>query len=398
MKKLDSRGFSHDLLVVAFVVLFAIAGVAYLVASRAQSPSFTYLATHPQASQQPTALGKTIYALQAWNGKIYAGYGDYAANTGPIAITPFDPASNTFATTAEVSQQTEAIGLYRILNGKLFAASTDPQYGVSTDYAVGTAGSPNSWQQVGPSWPAPNNGVGMTHAFDMNSLTGTDLWLVGSQGNDPVAWRSTDGGITWVKSLDVAAPSGDYGRFYGAAVYNGKLYVQAMWIDNASNYVAGYESSSHVFDGSAWSKGPSLSSSIWHPESFAGKLVYSSWAAPDNDSATVLNAFDGTKTVSSGAPSSIWGYTVDGGTLYILGTDSNVYSTTDLVHWYQQASAPSTARSIAILNGVIYVGTNDSKLYSAPVNTSPTAVSGSGGTTTTKGNKGGNGKPHISKK
>ena len=396
MKKLDNRGFSHDLLIVAFVLIFAIAGVAYLVASRAQSTTFTLLATHPQASVQPTALGKTIYALQAWNGKIYAGYGDYGANTGPIAVTPFDPTTNTFASSPELSQQTEAIGLYRVLNGKLFAASTDPQYGVSTDYADGAAGSPSSWQPVGPSWPAPNNGVGMTHAFDMNTLTGTDLWLVGSQGNDPVAWRSTDGGATWVKSLDVTPPAGDYGRFYGAAVYNGKLYVQAMLIDNTSNYVVGNESASHVFDGTSWTKGPNIGN-IWHPESFAGKLVYSGWAAPDNDQATGLSAFDGTKVVSSNAPSSIWGYTIDGNTLYILGYNSVVYSTTDLATWYQQTTAPTTARSIAVLNGNIYVGTNDSKIYSAPVNTSPTAVGGST-TTKTKGNAGGNGKGHIPKK
>jgi len=402
MKKLDNRGFSHDLLIVAFVLLFAIAGVAYLVASRAASPSFTLLGTHPQASLQPTALGKTIYALQAWNGKIYAGYGDYGVNTGPIAITPFDPSSNTFASTPEVTQQTEAIGLYRVLNGKLVSASTDPSGGGSTDYAIGTAGSPVAWQQVGPAYPAPNNGVNMTHNLDMNTLTGSDLWMVGSQGNDPVAYRSTDGGQTWVKMLDVVPPTGDYGRFYGAGVLNGKLYVQAMYVDNATNYIVGGESSSHVFDGTSWAKGPSISTIMWHPESFAGKMVYSTWAAPDNDSATGLSTFDGTKVAGAGVPEGIWGYTVDGTTLYALGTSGKIYSTTDLTNWYLQSTAPSTARSIAVLNGVIYVGTTDSKLYSAPVNTSPTAVSGSGSTTTTKGNKGGNGggngKPHISKK
>ena len=35
MKKLDMRGITHDILLVAFVAIFAIAGVAYLVASHA---------------------------------------------------------------------------------------------------------------------------------------------------------------------------------------------------------------------------------------------------------------------------------------------------------------------------------------------------------------------------
>lgn len=37
IKKLDARGFSHDLVIVAFVVIFAIAGVGYLVASHADT-------------------------------------------------------------------------------------------------------------------------------------------------------------------------------------------------------------------------------------------------------------------------------------------------------------------------------------------------------------------------
>ncbi|MDB5171193.1 MAG: hypothetical protein JWO35_887 [Candidatus Saccharibacteria bacterium] len=37
IKKLDVRGFSHDILMVAFVVVFAIAGVGYIVASHADS-------------------------------------------------------------------------------------------------------------------------------------------------------------------------------------------------------------------------------------------------------------------------------------------------------------------------------------------------------------------------
>ncbi len=37
MKKLDMRGMSHDILIVAFVAIFAISGVAYLVASHADS-------------------------------------------------------------------------------------------------------------------------------------------------------------------------------------------------------------------------------------------------------------------------------------------------------------------------------------------------------------------------
>ena len=37
IKKLNARGFSHDIVLVLFVVVFAIGGVAYLVASHADA-------------------------------------------------------------------------------------------------------------------------------------------------------------------------------------------------------------------------------------------------------------------------------------------------------------------------------------------------------------------------
>jgi hypothetical protein len=436
LKKLNTKGFSHDIVIVLFVIIFAIAGVGYLVASHATTPApvFTYLANHPQSSLQPTYHGRIIYALTAFNGKLYSGYGDYGANTGPIAITPFDPSSNTFASTPELQpcadiiypipnaytncDQTEAIGLYRVLNGKLYAPSSDPRENTSTDYAVGTVLNGSvSWQQVGPQWPAPDNGVGMTHSFDMNTIPGTgDLWMVGSQGDDAVAYRSLDGGKTWTKSLDVTPPTGNYERFYAAGVYNGKLYVQAMIINSATNAAVAAESNSHVFSGTAWAKGPSLaggSLNWWKPDVFAGKMVYlSGWAAPDGPGLNVLESFNGSNVQPVGPGGELFtDYTIDGNTLYALNRNQVVYSTTDLVNWYQQSTAPSAARSIAVLNNKIYVGTagtlSDTPLtacsgstcpsiYSAPVNTSPTPVSSST-SGSTSGKTPGGGKGHVPK-
>src|SRR4051812_17228510 len=41
LKRLDSRGMTHELLIAAFVVVFVVAGVGYLVAGHAQSVSCT---------------------------------------------------------------------------------------------------------------------------------------------------------------------------------------------------------------------------------------------------------------------------------------------------------------------------------------------------------------------
>jgi hypothetical protein len=415
LKKLNARGFSHDILLVLFVVIFAIAGVAYLVASHASTatPTFTYLALDQPASVQPTAWGKTIQTLVPWNGKIYAGYGDYNTNTGPIAINPFvpfdpnDPNSKTFANPPEAQpcdtsvyratgagcDLTEEVDTFRIINGKLYAPSVDPQSvsnsSLSTDYAVGSLvnGVP-SWQQVGPADTL--KGIGFEHAYDMATLTGSDLWEVGSQVNgvnsagvasgDAVAYRSLDGGTTWAKMLDVlpTGPNAEI-RFFMAGVYNGKLYLQPTDFDY------GVLSYSEVFDGTSWSKGPQfLGYGGYHPQTFAGKMVYLGGSG-GQPLASSLYAFDGSKSNAVG-PTSFYDYAIDNTTvtngtvtptLYALGYNDVVYSTIDLTNWYQQTTAPTTSVSIGVLKGQIYVGTTDSKIYSAPVNTAPTLVNGS---------------------
>lgn len=312
------------------------------------SPSggFTKVATHPQAAAQPTAKGKTISALKECNGKLYSGYGDYGSNTGPIAVNPFDGSS--FATSPELgAADTEAILGYRSIGGKLYAPSIDPR--VSSDFAVGSAGS------TGPSWmnPAP---IHTSHAFDMATLTGSDLWLVGSSGSDAVAWRSLDGGATWAEMLRIppaSGASGDFARFYGVGVQGGKLYLQA------SDYYTYVQSTSKVFDGSRWSDGPSLNAPLGHSEPFAGKLLFHGNAHPGTIGP--LAAFNGsTMTILQ---ESIFDYTVDNGTVYALTTDRKVLASRDLTTWTQVGSAPSVARSIGVMGGKVYLGGTDSGIY-----------------------------------
>jgi hypothetical protein len=328
------------------VVVAALAGLLLVAPSAIAAGRFVPVATHPQASLQPTATGKILDTLQTWNGKIYSGYGDYTANTGPIALTPFD--GNAFASAPELNADTEAISTFRVINGRLYAPSTDPQ--ASSDFAVGTS------IGGGVSWSNPTV-VRSTHAFDVVTLTGSDLWIVGSDGYDAAAWRSLDGGTSWSEVLTVPQISGifdDFARFYGAGVYQGKLYVQAK------DYYGAVHPTSKVFDGTSWSDGPNLGT-FNHAQAFAGKLVYhgglhAGW------SANYLKAFDGagSRIVLS---SLVYDYTIDAPTLYALGNDGWIRKSQDLVSWSKVARAPSTARSITVLNRSIYVGGTDSRLY-----------------------------------
>jgi hypothetical protein len=301
---------------------------------------------HPQASRQATAIGRTLTTLQSWNGKLYSGFGDYGANTGPIALTPFDGVR--FAPAPELKADTEAVWTFRVIGGKLYAPSIDPRR--RSDFAVATSAA------AGVSWSNPTV-VHATHAYDVASMTGSDLWIVGSDGAEAAAWRSPDGGATWGRVLAVPPVSGivgDYARFYGAGVYLGKLYLQA------TDFQGGPHPSTKVFDGTSWVDGPRLGT-FNHAQVFAGRLLYhggfhAGW------SSEYLKAFDGVRSETV-LPGRIHDYTIHGGEVYALGGDGRVRRTTDLAAWTDVADAPDTARSIAVFNGSIYVGGTDSTLY-----------------------------------
>jgi hypothetical protein len=309
-----------------------------------KSSRMTRLAVHPQAVQQPTAMGRILCTLKAWRGLIYVGYGDYSQNTGPIAITPFDPSTALFRAPELADNQTEAIGLFRVLGDALYVPSTDPRGLASTDYAVCDA---MGWRQV--------QAIGALHAFDMATL-GSDLWLVGAKDTDAVAWRSLDNGATWTREFTVIPPTGYSWRIYAAGVFNKRLYVQ---VDG--------ESSSHVYDPASsgdtagWSSGPYLGS-CWHPEEFAGRMVYLLWGNVNVPKLTSLCAFDG-KVVKTVGPAPLYDYTIDGDTLYGLGGKGVVYATADLARWARVSSAPASARSIVTLGGRVHAGTTDSAIY-----------------------------------
>ncbi|MFQ5460923.1 MAG: hypothetical protein ACE5EL_09030, partial [Anaerolineae bacterium] len=61
-----------------------------------QGAAFEALPNHPHAVSQPTGRGRRIGALNWWRGRLYSGYGDYGANTGPIFISPFDPTTGRY--------------------------------------------------------------------------------------------------------------------------------------------------------------------------------------------------------------------------------------------------------------------------------------------------------------
>jgi hypothetical protein len=184
-----------------------------------------------------------------------------------------------------------------------------------------------------------------------------------------------NGGQTWQESLRVPKrnPMDSETHFRFAIVAGGKLYVQAVGIGPG-----GAHPTSKVFNGATWSNGPNLlpdpSYKGWKPTPFAGKMVFLS-GDPENASAALLT-FDGVQVTPVPSLYRVWDFFVSGSYIYALILDPSapvwapiVRRTSDLATWTDVAVPPSYTRSIAVLNGYLYVGGTDGRLfkYSEPV-------------------------------
>ena len=317
----------RECLLVRFACLLALFVAALFLATRAEAQEWV----HPQAAEQPTARGKTINTLARFQGDLYAGFGDARANTGPIAINPFDVASKTFE--GPFIADTEEIEAFRELDGRLFVPHTDTQAGA--DYSVSSS---SGWSQ--------HNAFAGLHVFDAAETQGS-LWLCGSNGVNGTVWRSTDGGATWQLSLSVPpwnGQAGDFVRVYFCAAVRGELHVQPH-----SRFVP--TPASWVFSVGSWSQAPSLTGGGpgYHGEVFNNELVFQS--SLDGD---LLTLSDNNQAIS---PEPLEDYAVAGDRLYAL-TQDKVLSTPDLKTWKTIARPPGSATSIAYADGSLYVGTD----------------------------------------
>ncbi len=330
---------------VALLALTCVAGACSGLPCRLVArPEFVSLGRNPYAAAQPTAVGRRLHTLEGWRGALYMGYGDYDENTGPIEIAAYDPRHASFGT--RLRFPTEAVEVYRAIGERLYAPAIDP-VGDGPSAAVAVGEPDGTWSNV--------KSVLMTHAFDIVTRDGGDLWLVGSRRLSAIAVRSVDGGRTWTTALEVGPRSGqeqDFARFHFVFVLAGRLYVQAQ------DYVGGVFPRSRVWDGRSWDDGPDLHpipNTGAKPYAFAGQVVYLG--------ADGITAFDGARARVVRAPSThVTDLTLSGGVLYVLD-GREVLATEDLARWRPVATAPRGATSIGVLEGYLYAGTASSELH-----------------------------------
>ena len=316
--------------------------------------NFTELGTHPQAASQATSTGKTLNKLQLFGGKLFAAYGDYNANTGPISINPYDIANGSFDGEA-IQVFAESLGNWKVIDNKLYTTTIDATCSGScpSGYAAGDAN--GTWQV--------NTPVNAEHIFDIATLTGTDIWLFGGSGDTAYVWRSTDAGQNWivVQTNNVNPGDGDDSeRYYWGQAMDGKMYMQAD--------VFGNTQAVQIYYGTNWTSGTTdiicgrgTSAGGPNPVVFDHKIV----CAENNE----IRIFDGeqTNTISIDDQGycgvSDWGIYEDA--VYVLCRNgSTIRRTKDLSHWQTFEGIPVSATSFTIDSdtGKLYVGGDDSKL------------------------------------
>ncbi len=312
------------------------------------------LSTHPWAAAQPTEIGRQLVELRVHDGKVWAGYGDYSANTGPVTLAPLDPSNGTYG--ASFDLDSEAVYNIRQIRGQLVAPATDPR--ANADFGIGAP-----WSESRP--------LRATHVYDSVSLTDDDLWMVGSSGRDAVAWRSMDRGQTWTEALrQPPENANDAARFYFAGRLNDSLVLQA------ADARGGPQRTALEFDGLGWAELPSIlerDDRGWRAEEFGAGIVFHTVG---HGRAGSVRYFDGQVTVTLMLDA--YDVEVTDEAVYILATDGSVVRSTDLATWDRVGAGPQTSRSLAVSGDQVYFGTTDSEIWSArvQVESSSTATTG----------------------
>ena len=320
---------------------------------------FDFFAIHPDAVAQPTVRGNTLSSIDIFGDELYFGYGDWAADKGPIAIRSLNPSNGAWSPQL-LSLETEAVTHYRHIGSSSYAVTVDPlgPPGVNPGgYALGTPNGSGS-----TTWSQATNIPGAAHCFDIAGGLGSDLWVAGSIGTSGAVWRSVDGGQTFnVARLDGPAPGSQpfvFSRYTGVVQYMGQEYVQRLDVNGA------HVASSLVFNGTSWANGPDLISAsngfVFRPQQFDGKLVFLDGDLGSNH----LYRFDGIQS-SFAYSQEIRDFYIKDGVLIALTANGEVISTSDLNSWSTLGLAPINAQSLAFNNDFLFVGTSTSKVFRA---------------------------------
>jgi hypothetical protein len=347
------------------------------------------LGTHPHALDQQSALFRTLADTRGWHGRLYFAYGDLELNLGPIVISSYDPTTRTWqdhpigyrdpATGTLKSADafaTHVIERFVPIGDNLWAPAGQPDFrpfgaAAAPEYAVGSA--THEWNEVDI---APDS----IHVVDAVERAPGEVLLTGSglfhdRGTAPdgpllaggYVWRSVGGGpFTQIFPTWGATPAEDNvdrsGAWITGAALNGVGYllVTAAWI--------------YSVDAAGVSCCTMPLGQFLRPVAFDGKLVFADRSLGRGPGGQLF-AFDGTTVTDlafslfvsqgryQGTQQSLSLFQVTEGHLLAVNEAGNVMMTDDLSTWTCIGKAPADAASIGSLDGVVYFGGVEGRIY-----------------------------------
>src|SRR5262245_29006008 len=76
------------------------------------------LGVHPWASLHASAMGKNLRNVRGFKGRVYFGYGDLNANTGPVVVASYDPVAKSWAN--HITLETESVERFIEIGSELW--------------------------------------------------------------------------------------------------------------------------------------------------------------------------------------------------------------------------------------------------------------------------------------
>jgi len=171
----------------------------------------------PGLADQPTVHGQALGTLFAFDGRLHLGYGDYDANTGPIAMSAWDPLAAAFIDLGTLPA--EEVLWFRQGEGTLYSPAIDPDGHQESGGVYRLDCGAAAWH-VGA--PIP----GAVHVHDV-AVQGAAIYAgTGSLTGEPaLLMASQDHGQSWTELLRRDSAPDRFSRFYYVGATPEQLFV-----------------------------------------------------------------------------------------------------------------------------------------------------------------------------
>ena len=318
------------------------------------------------ANAELNEQGRIVSTLFPHQGRVFAGHGNYSANSGSTPVNDgtdigsYDPATGTHVTEMD-GFTTEEVQVFREIDGALYTPNVDPTGATAVQpYVTNASG---TWGYAGE--PVAD----AIHIFDIAKL-GDEWFLFGSAWTSTrgqagtvqaaaTIWSSADGLTDWTvvhQAPETAANYDGYERFYWGATHGDTLYAAATeGLSGTTPHMVQYR------DG-VWSDAPVTSPDGSWLEYLSAQNVHSTDAGVVFANGDQINIFDGTSftTVPVADGQYVQAATLaEDGNLYLLTSNGAISSFDTTTHeqvqlWQGTDEVLMYVTDIALLDGTVY--------------------------------------------